>query len=165
MKRTIKEIKKYIKLHRKDFFLWKSEDAVFFLPFEEAKEFFKEDYIKKVESGEEEYKQLTDPVKEIKGYMPFAWNKANNCRGISALRSISHMSCYLWLDGQDKLSKEIEEYTYYGKPQLVQICNLYNIDWKQYDGDCWVNDECDTPITAEEALKKLGFTVNNNQEE
>ena len=84
--------------------------------------------------------------------MGFAWDKANNRRGLSSGRSIDHMRTWLWLDGKDDLAEQIEDYEYYGKPQLVAVCNEYGIDWKQYDDGEWVNNEDDTPKTAEEVL-------------
>ena len=65
--------------------------------------------------------------------MEFAWDKANNCRGISASRSIDHYSVWIWLLGdEDKLS-DIRDYEYYGKPQLVEICELYGWDHSKWD--------------------------------
>ena len=102
-----------------------------YLDYEHAKPFLK----KGVESKDWEQEKET-PAEKIKGYMDFAWDKANNCRGISAGRSLQHMVAWLWLDGQDKFLKEwndLRNYEYYGKPQLIAICELYGIDWKQYD--------------------------------
>jgi len=68
--------------------------------------------------------------------MPFAWEKANGCRGISASRSLRHMVAWLWLDGQDEFLEkwnDLRDYEYYGKPQLIAICELYGIDWKKFD--------------------------------
>jgi len=88
----------------------------------------------------------------IRGYMEFAWDKANNRRGISAMRSLAHMSAWLWIDGKDELALSINEYNYYGKPQLVEICEVYGIDWKALDDGEWVTDEGAEPKTAEQVL-------------
>jgi len=102
-----------------------------YLDYEHAKPFLK----KGVESKDWGQEKAA-PVEKIKDYMSFAWEKANGCRGISAGRSLQHMVAWLWLDGQDKFLKEwhdLEDYEYYGKPQLVAICQLYGINWKQLD--------------------------------
>ena len=153
--KTTEQILEKINKHKDDFLDYTTSDLVPYLDFDIAKQFFDEIYLKEIESGEEVWEVSTkSPEEMIKEYMPFAWRKANNCRGLSAGRYISHFSSWLWLDGKDELSEEIKEYTYYGKPQLVKICELYGIDWKQYDDDCWVMSEDDSPITAEQALTR-----------
>ena len=59
-------------------------------------------------------------IKEIKDYLPFAWGKARDGRGISASRSIDHFKVYFWiLDAYDKI--DWADYEMYGKPILEQI--------------------------------------------
>lgn len=129
--RTQEEIvKRFHERKANDMLGFEVNEYIPYLDYEHAKPFLKKDV------GEEEWKQeKMTPVEKIKDYMKFAWEKANDCRGISAGRSISHMIAWLWLDGQDKFLEEnnTEEYEYYGKPQLVKICELYKIDWKQWD--------------------------------
>jgi len=36
-------------------------------------------------------------IAKIVDYMPFAWEKANDERGLSAIRSIEHMKAWTWL--------------------------------------------------------------------
>lgn len=130
-----------------DFFGFQTSDLATFLTYENAKPLLNEGVT------EDQWEQETDPVERIKDYMPFAWDKANNCRGLSAGRSLEHMKAWAWLDGKEDLLKQIEEdYEYYGKPHLVKICQTYDIDWKSLDNNEWVNSEYDTPKTAEEAL-------------
>lgn len=79
---------------------------------------------------------LIDPVDEIKNYMEFAWDKANNMRGLSAGRSVDRMTAWLWLAGEDDLCEWVsncDNYYHYGKEILEKICEHYNIDWKQWD--------------------------------
>lgn len=76
--------------------------------------------------------------KEMKDYMPFAWDKANGCRGISANRSIIHYIAWIWLICNDELLEWVEEeyrerYHHYGKPILEHICENYGWDPKEYD--------------------------------
>ena len=79
--------------------------------------------------------------KEMHGYMPFAWEKANHRRGISASRSLEHMSAWLWLLGHDEAAEAVLEYDQYGKPWLRAICEAFDWDWRQWDDGRWTNDE------------------------
>lgn len=135
LKRTQKEIVKRIKERAKqDAFGFEVDEYIPFLEYEYAKEFLKDGISK--EEWEQDGIPFKDPVKMIKDYMPFAWKKANDKRGISAWRSLQHMVAWLWLAGEDEFLKEhneFQDYEFYGKPQLIAICKKYNIDWKQYD--------------------------------
>lgn len=156
IKKTPEQILEYINKHKKDFFDFSVEDLSGYLPWELAKQFYKEEFVKKVDSGEEEWVlNPQDGEGEIREYMAFAWDKANWCRGLSAGRSINHMANWLFVDGKDELSEEIRDYSYYGKPQLVRICEEYGIDWKQYDDGKWVESEDDEPKTAEQVLGRI----------
>jgi len=130
--RTQEEIVKRIgEREKNDMFGWEVHEYLPYLDYGHAKPFLK-DGVKEEDWGREK----RTPAEKIKGYMSFAWDKANNCRGISAGRSLMHIVAWLWLDGQDEFLKEwhnLEDYEYYGKPQLIAICELYGIDWEQYD--------------------------------
>jgi len=130
--RTQEEIvKRFHERKGNDFLGFEVNEYIHYLDYGHAKPFLKKD----VESKDWEQEKRT-PAERIRGYMSFAWEKANNCRGISAGRSLCHMVAWLWLDGQDEFLKEwhnLEDYEYYGKPQLIAICGLYGIDWKKYD--------------------------------
>ena len=134
-----------------DLFGFEVGEYVNYLDYANAKEFLKPDTTK--EQWEENKSKPPDEV--IRAYMPFAWEKANDCRGISANRSIMHMIAWLWLDGKDWLDKEADEnYRYYGKPQLVRICEEYSINWRVLDDNRWRNDEDSKPISADKAMAK-----------
>lgn len=69
-------------------------------------------------------------LEEMKNYMSFAFEKANNERGLSANRSIAHYVAWVWLSGEPEFSKEIDEkfkseYCDYGKHILQSICEHY----------------------------------------
>jgi len=135
-----------------DFFGFETSEYLDYLDFDHAKEFLKPEATK--EKWEKDiHGKARPPADMIKDYMPFAWDKANNCRGISAARSICHMIAWLWLDGKDW--SELEDYEYYGKPQLVRICKEYGIDWRALDDNRWRNDENGRSISADEALKAV----------
>lgn len=158
--KTPEEIKKYIEQHSQEFLDFSIEDLSGYLSWKDAKKYFKEEYQRDVDNGTKEYIQDTKTGKDnIIEYMPFAWDKANCCRGLSAARTINHMANWLWLDGYDALAEEIRDYSYYGKPQLVKICELFGIDWKQYDNDCWKNDESEEGKSAETVLSKLNILI------
>lgn len=148
MKRTQVEILNRIHaIAPDDFFGFQTNDLVYFLDFEHAKPFLMEG------TTAEQWSPALDPIEKIKEYMPFAWGKANNNRGLSALRSIEHMKAWVWLDDQPTLSELLEpDYQYYGKNHLVAICEHYQIDWKALDNDQWVNEEDGPSLTASQAL-------------
>jgi len=131
--RTQEEIIKRIEVRKKDDLLgWEINEYICYLDYENAKPYLKKDVTKESWGNRKE----KEPVKKIKEYMDFAWEKANDCRGISAGRSLMHMRAWLWLDSQDEFLKKwnnLENYEFYGKPQLKAICELYGIDWKKFD--------------------------------
>jgi len=124
------------------------------LPFDVANEFLT------VEATAEKFgdpKPCDDEtvIGELREYMAFAWDKANNCRGLSAVRSLYHMKAWLWLLGEDDAATHLfDDYRFYGKPQLAAICEHYAIDWKALDDGNWTNDEsCNGPVGCPEPLK------------
>lgn len=139
--RTIQDILNRIKeVEDDDFFGAIRSDLVDFLPFNEAKSFLKED----VTEDQWKPKELSreQVMKEIIDYLPFAWDKANNCRGLSAGRSIDHMEAYAWLLGD----KEFDglgaiEYEHYGKEKLIYMSELAGFDWKKEDDGVRTNTD------------------------
>lgn len=123
----IEEIKK------DDFFGFETSDLIDFLDFEHAKQYLKPEATAK-EWDAREHKTAEE---SIKSYMAFAWEKANDKRGISASRSVSHMRSWAWLAGNQELTDFINEeghYAPYGKPILAKICEVYNLP-NQDNGD------------------------------
>jgi hypothetical protein len=93
----------------------------------------------------------TDSIKgRVLDYMQFAWDKANDRRGLSAMRSLARMKAWLWLLGEDALAAKMDNYTYYGKPQLRAICIKYGWDWKRWDDGSWVNNDGDDGVGPNE---------------
>ncbi len=99
-----------------------------------AKKYLKEDYVEKVEKGEEKFEYASDIktiVQEFLDYMVFAWGKAEDERGLSAYRSISKLSAWLWLLNREDLVNTIEDnnlYNPYGAPALIEVCNQLGIE-------------------------------------
>ena len=117
-------------------------DLIEFLSYEKARPFLKEGVTAK--EWEEVRRPLTRAavIEEIKNYMPFAWEKANDCRGLSASRSIDHMKAYLWLlnDGSYEEMEKIE-YEHYGKEKLIFVCEHCGLDWEQWDDGVRTNTD------------------------
>jgi len=129
-----------------DIFGTKVSDLVIWLPFELARPWLKDEATPETWQKNGCPRPLTDAsvIAAIKDYMPFAWDKANNCRGLSAGRSIHHMQAWLWLLGaDDEVIDAIEHYSHYGKPQLRAICEALGIDWQSLDDGQWRESESD----------------------
>lgn len=148
--RTNKEILDRIKeLENEDWLGFERSDLIAYLSFEDAKPFLKEEAEESGWSAEENTREAI--IATILDYMPFAWDKANNCRGISASRNMSHMSAWLWLLGELDKFGDLQDYEFYGKPNLKAICEHFGWDWRQWDNDCWQNSESSEGITADAA--------------
>lgn len=133
-----------------DFFGFKRSGLIGYLPFKQAASYLKDD----VTSDQWTPRGLCahEIVAEMFDYMEFAWGKANNCRGISAGRSVQHYEVWLWLL-EDKLGEELEAlYEFYGKPCLRAICEKYQWDWRKWDDGEWRNDEDGPSISPPETM-------------
>jgi hypothetical protein len=115
-----------------------TSDLLEWLDFSHAKEFLKSDATVESWDSLEKPKPVREQMVE---YMPFAWEKANNCRGLSAGRSMSHYSNWLWLIGKDELADSLIDYEFYGKDELVRICEFLGLDAKQWDDGRRVNSD------------------------
>jgi hypothetical protein len=128
---------------KSDMFGFELSELLDWLDFEHAKPFLKETATREgwLEGGRP-YEPTHDCVlKALRDYMPFAWEKANNNRGISAWRSLAHMQAWLWLLGETEAAARLRDYSHYGKPQLRAICERYGIDWQSLDDGRWTNSE------------------------
>jgi len=110
-------------------------DLLVCLDYAHAKEFLKP------EVTEAEWAEDTKDVKPVReqmiDYVPFAWQKANDCRGLSASRSMNHFTNWLWLIGADL--GDLMDYQYYGKDKLVAICKYLGLDPAKWDDGVRVN--------------------------
>jgi hypothetical protein len=93
-----------------------------------------------LKAWEPSFKTDDDIRKQCLEYMDFAWEKANNCRGISAGRSLAHYKAWLWLLGQDGF-EDIDQYEFYGKDNLVRICKFFDLDASKWDDGRRVNTD------------------------
>ena len=112
-----------------------------FLNYENAKEYLKKSVTKKEWDDHRPESSDKGIKKEIKKYMSFAWEKANDCRGISANRSMDNMTAWLWLLNNTELTNKFEEteYEHYGKEKLIVVCEHLKIDWKKLDNGIRTN--------------------------
>lgn len=125
--RTQEEIVKFMRDNAAGFFNFVLDDCIPFLDYAHAKEFLKE------ECSEDKWNEVRAPYTRdhvlhvMAEYMPFAWDKALNHRGLSSSRSTSHFSTWLWLLGDDEAHKAYEdtEYAMYGVPKLKFICEKF----------------------------------------
>lgn len=138
--RTPQEILDRIKvIEPEDFLGWERTDLIKRLPFEYAKPFLAEgatqdDWDKRIKPLDKD-----SILSEMLDYMPFAWEKANNFRGLSALRSMAHYSVWVWLLGDD--FGDLMDYEFYGKDNLAAICQHYGWDSSQWDDGVRLNAE------------------------
>jgi len=112
-------------------------DLIGCLPFETAKEFLKPETT--VEAWVPERRDREAVIARMLDYMPFAWEKANDCRGLSAGRSMDHFTAWIWLIGDDL--GNLSDYQFYGKDNLVKICEKYGWNYKQWDDGIRSNTE------------------------
>ena len=145
--RTYEEINRKIGLLENDpndIFGFIKGDLICCLPYDQAKPFFKKDSNVTEESWNAN-KLATDRdgvLVAMREYMTFAWDKANNCRGLSACRSLMHYQAWLWLLGEDEVADMLAlDYSCYGKPELRAICEHYGWDWTLLDNGRWSNKE------------------------
>lgn len=130
-----------------------SADLVHYLDFEQARPFLKDEVTPEQWSAREQL----GPTVEAVNYMAFAWDKANNCRGISACRSVQHFESWLWLAGADGFDAVSEsEYQFYGKPCLVIAASALGVDWRALDDGIWDNNEGgDRPRPGDQEIARL----------
>lgn len=139
MKTQEEIIKRIEEVTKCDIFGFQREVYISALTFDNAKEYLKEGVT------QEEWDEIRlctdeDVRKRSIEYMPFAWEKANSCRGLSASRSLDRYSAWLWLLGVDD-GIDFDDYEFYGKPQLVEICNRLWLDHTEWDDGIRVNSE------------------------
>ena len=118
---------------------WASGDLLAMLPYEVAKPHLKEDVTEARWAEVQKPNTREAILAQLKNYMPFAWGKANDMRGLSANRSIDHMRNWVWLLG-DEFPDHIE-YEHYGKEILIALCEKYGLDWKQWDNGVRINGD------------------------
>jgi hypothetical protein len=141
--RTQDEIINWCKeIKDEDIFGFMRGDALMFVEWKKALEsgLIKED------TTEEEWGEVNPNTKEkieeiMLDYMPFAWEKANGFRGLSASRSIMHYTAWTWLHSDEAHDLIPKHWEYYGKDVLVSICEHFGWDHTQWDDGVRLNHE------------------------
>ena len=134
-------VKRYKERKKSDVFGFEVSEYVKFMEYEFVKSYLKKEITKeqwnKMKGNQENIRQI------MIGYIPFAWEKANNCRGISAERSINHYQAWLWVEGEwsDEEIEKLGNYQYYGKNELRKICKHLGLDPDQWDDRVRQNSE------------------------
>jgi len=98
-----------------------AEALVEFVPFDDAAA------IRNKEVTREEWGEAKSLTREavldvMRDYMTFAWDKAQNHRGISASRSVTKMQAWIWLMDDPDITAP---YQNYGAPFLRSACERY----------------------------------------
>ena len=138
--RTQEQIVQQIEKRKSDDFLgFEIDEYLRFLDYEYVKQYLKEG-TKPEQWGEPSENTTEGILKIMLDYMPFAWDKAKNCRGISASRSISHYKAWIWML-DDGFEFDEDSYCHYGKDLLRAICKQYGWNPNQWDDGIRVNDE------------------------
>jgi hypothetical protein len=125
MVRTQDEIVTRMKAIEPDDFLGFAREVLLdALDFEHAKPFLVDDATP--EKWAEAMVELGPLEEQAKDYLAFAYGKADDHRGISAGRSVSKMTEFMWLMGRDDVVVAIESVPYpqYGVPKLAVISRL-----------------------------------------
>lgn len=139
-----------------DIFGTRQSDLVGCLPFESARQFLKDGV--KPEQWKHEDRAPEAVKARLIDYLPFAWEKANHCRGLSAARSLDHMVAWLWLMGEDAFIRKTrlgDQYEYYGKPHLREISELVGFDWRKHDNGYWRNGEFEKGVPADQVARLI----------
>jgi hypothetical protein len=103
-------------------------DLICCLDFEHAKPYLKADMT------EEKWNPPEVTVEELRetivSYLPFAFEKCLNHRGLSANRSVGHFRSWCWLIGDEKVEAFIEagNYAPYGAPILAKVAEGYGVE-------------------------------------
>jgi hypothetical protein len=114
-----------------DFFGFRTSDLVYFLDFEHAKPYLQPTVTAATWTPNPSDRDSI--LKAMEEYMEFAWDKANNGRGISAGRSMDHYTEWVWMLGDEDVIGDLREYEYYGKDNLVKLCEHYGWDHTKWD--------------------------------
>lgn len=127
--RSQEEIVNKIENLTDDCFGTKRYDLIDYLDYEYAKEYLEDGVSADEWNNYLTKREFKTPLDEIVNYLPFALDKAESGRGLSAIRSLHHMEVWLWLIGDNDLINAIENNdSSYGIDVLNLIKNKYAPD-------------------------------------
>ncbi len=128
----VAKVKEYIS--QPSMFDFRPEVLMEHLNLESVKEFVKEEYLAKVNSGEIQHEfcdNVLEATQDFLDYMNFAWGEAEDERSLSASRSIQKLGAFLWLLNREDLVEVIDNddlYNPYGAPALIEVCNQLGVE-------------------------------------
>ena len=124
--RKPEDIKKFMeKFDKEDFFGVIAHDCIRCLPYDAAAEYISDDVT--ADDWDALYlKNEEEVISEIIKYLPFAYKKAENERGLLAIRSLQHFLAWFYCLGVDEMVSTIHymmnsDYAPYGMPILQRI--------------------------------------------
>lgn len=108
-------------------FDFRDDTLLSFLPYAQAKAFLKDTVTEAEWATVAKLLTRANVLGVMYDYMDFAWGKARNHRGLSALRSVSHYRWWGWLLGDDDMVKlaEADDTGNYGVKVLQYVCDRY----------------------------------------
>lgn len=124
------------KRESEDVFGFEMQDLAVYLDRDHIRPFLKEDVSVDDWTPDDHTREAV--LARMLDYMPFAWEKANDQRGLSANRSVQHFIAWTFAAGDREFSDELirmydEEYQHYGKEILERVCQHYGWDAGQWD--------------------------------
>lgn len=138
------------------------------LPYSMAREYLQNAAGWNEEEWEQNHRTTTKEavLASLVDWLPHAWNRANGQRATSAYRSVAHACGALWLLGSEHdalvaqltASKPVTE-GYFGKRELVQICEAVSFSWREHDDGRWYTPDdgaSQSPLPPVDADTALG---------
>lgn len=130
-KRTNQEIVERLRTMTDPFSGQTITDLLEFLPWEEAREFLKPDIGMQEWADDGLPNEYTEEyiLRQMGEYLQFAFEKATDERGLSAMRSMCHYKNWFWLLGDQAptwAGDQLLDYDDYGKANLVKITDWIN---------------------------------------
>jgi len=130
--RTKEEVSEFVEKHLNEMLFLEFQGKLLlpFCTFETLRKLIKKEVLD--DKVREMMEELVEEkiIEEIRNYLPFAFEKAENQRGISANRSIEHFLAWTWLidkEFHDKIFFEYEtNYYNYGMSILKMIKEKYD---------------------------------------
>lgn len=124
-----------------DLFGTQREDLICLLDYESAIPYLDPVYVKAMADGtcpEDEKWSTIDVRTQIIEYLPFAFDKARERRGLAAGTSLLHFRTWIWFDDEafyNEILPKIEDYKDYGYSALETISKHYNIEVKKEEDE------------------------------
>lgn len=130
------------------------------LPFRHAKRFIRPDRVKLGRVGWEEARVHPTDARVLfvlKERQQAAWTAANSKNANVVMMCLAHFEMLMWFlgaDHQDAHRYLFDRLEHYGKPQLVWLCEEYELgDWRRWDDGRWQMTVLNAALPAADALR------------